>query len=125
MKLWIVVFLTAACLVTLAAEAPKVAPLTKDEVIRGRTLQLDFARADGQFNAACDDRCKQALAYRQQALARLQQWQDEVYSSRKITQADAALCDGPAQGVAACEKTKAGELELVTITKPPETGKKP
>jgi hypothetical protein len=114
MKLWVVVFLVAVSVIVLAATAPNISPLSKDEVIEGRTAQLDYARADGAFSAVCNDQCRQALALRQQALTRLQAWSDKVYADRKITAKDAVICDGPTPGIEECKEVKNGVMELVT-----------
>jgi hypothetical protein len=46
----------------------------------------------------------------------LQKLGTDVFTSRKITQAEYALCDGPSQGV--CEKVAKGDIELVPQPKP-------
>jgi hypothetical protein len=105
MKLWKATFAATLGVLTFGiAFAQTPAPLTADEKLAVRSAQVRLLQANAALQATPQYAAAQAA---QQAI---QQAVDAVYAKRKITNKDAALCDGP--GAGACEKAPAGELTL-------------
>ena len=87
----------------------KVKPITDAEKIAVLQAQKDALQAQAALQATPEWQRFQA------AQAGLQKAAQEIYSSRKITNAEYVLCDGP--GAGECKDVKAGVLELKAVEK--------